>query len=140
VASLSLLVGEAMETIKFYGKTITRRVINVSRLFGEECGHIVYQTNFYQVTRPAGTDIWETVEGGEQASEGTSAHPTMLTRAELYYLKALVEMDAHDNHKDSGARMTMILLRKIERMHDEATEVEEDLIFGHLDGTKKECE
>jgi hypothetical protein len=48
---------------------------------------------------------------------------TKLTRAELFYLRGVVEMDAHDGNKNF-ARIAMELLRKLDRMRDEADQSE----------------
>jgi hypothetical protein len=60
VASLSLLVGEAMEMINFYGTVISRRVISLPSEGVVEYGVIVYVDIFYRVRRCMGS-VWQVV-------------------------------------------------------------------------------
>ncbi len=51
-----------LETITFNGATLTRRVINASRIDAMEYGLIVYNCRFYRVTRPIdSTTTWQVV-------------------------------------------------------------------------------
>jgi hypothetical protein len=51
----------------------------------------------------------------------TTMENTMLTSAELVYLRGLVEIDAHDQHK-SSAKLLMELASKLSQMHEEANQ------------------